>query len=69
MTPETGETKFTPAEYERAYGAYGEWRQKGHVELTCLHCGTGHFQFFEKGNSAEIRCDTPNCVVARIRGI
>lgn len=69
MPPENNEANFSPAEYERAYHAYGEWKQNGHTELTCVHCGRGGFQFSENGNSAEIRCNTPNCVVARIRGI
>ena len=37
--------------------------------MTCQRCGTGHFHFVESGKSLEIRCDTPNCLVERIRGI
>lgn len=69
MASETKQPKFLPVEYERAYDAYGEWKLKGHTELTCLHCGKGRFQFLEIGNSVEIKCETSGCVVARIRGI
>jgi hypothetical protein len=61
--------QFSQAEYERAFEAYGEWKLKGATELTCLHCGTGHFQFIEKGSSVEIRCETPDCLVTGIRGV
>lgn len=69
MASEDKRQKFEIAEYDRAYEAYGEYKTKGHTELTCLHCGHGHFQFKEVGNSVEICCQTPGCVVARIRGI
>jgi len=62
-------SKFTDSEYERGHAAYGEFKAKGHTELTCLRCGNGHFRFLEHNNSLEIRCETPNCLVERIRGI
>ena len=69
MASERKQQKFSTDEYERAYEAYGEWKLKGSTSLICLHCGKGHFQFIEIGNSVEIRCETPNCVVTGIRGI
>ncbi|BFO54906.1 hypothetical protein AVXHC19_17090 [Acidovorax sacchari] len=61
--------KLTYDEYERAHDAYGQFKAQGSSTLTCLRCGTGHFQFVENNNSVEIRCYTPNCLVERIRGI
>jgi hypothetical protein len=69
MASEVKRPKFTDSEYERAHAAYGEFKAKGHSELTCLHCGIGHFHFVENNSSLEIRCDTPNCLVEHIRGI
>lgn len=69
MASEIKHPKFTDAEYERAHAAYDEFKAKGHTELTCLHCGAGHFHFVETPSSLEIRCDTANCFVERIRGI
>jgi hypothetical protein len=65
----TEKKKFSLPEYERAYEAYGDWKMHGKTEMKCLHCGSGHFQFFERGNSVEIRCGTPDCVTTGIRGI
>lgn len=59
MVSEIDETKFSQAEYERAYDAYGEWKQNGKTNLICAHCRKGQFQFIERGSSAEIRCETP----------
>ena len=61
--------KFTDAEYERGHAAYAQFKAQGHSDLSCSRCGTGHFLFVENNNSLEIRCDTPNCLVERIRGI
>lgn len=69
MATKHEKSEFERAEYERAYEAYGEHRAKGSTDLMCLRCGHGHFQFKEIGNSVEIRCDTPGCVVAGVRGI
>lgn len=69
MTSDAKTPKFTDSAYERGYAAYGEFKTKGHSNLTCLHCGSGHFQFMENNTSVEIRCTTPSCLVARIRGI
>jgi hypothetical protein len=61
--------KFSDAEYERAHAAYDEFKSKGRADLTCMKCGTGHFQFIETRSGLEIRCETLNCFVERIRGI
>lgn len=67
--PMTEPSKFSSADYDRAHDAYGEYKTKGSTRLTCLHCGHGQFQFMERGNSVEIRCNTAGCLVERIRGI
>ena len=69
MASEDKHQKFEMAEYDRAYEAYGEYKTKGHTDLTCLRCGHGHFNFKETGSSVESRGESPDCVVARIRGI
>ncbi len=69
MVSEEKQRKFTSVEYDRAHEAYGEYKTFGHTDLTCLHCGSGHFIFIENAHSVEIRCDTPGCIVERIRGI
>jgi len=69
MASELKVPKFTEAEYERAHAAYDEFKVRGKTALMCLRCGTGHFHFIETQSSLEIRCDTPDCFVERIRGI
>jgi hypothetical protein len=69
MATEITPPKFSDAEYKRAHEAYDDFKANGRTELTCLHCGAGHFQFVETPGSLEIRCETPNCFVERIRGI
>lgn len=69
MASDDKQQKFELAEYDRAYEAYGEYKTNGRTDLLCLRCGYGHFNFIEVGTSVEIRCDSPGCVVARVRGI
>ena len=69
MASNEEQQKFEMAEYERAYEAYGEYKTNGHTDLVCLRCEHGHFNFIEIGTSVEIRCGSPGCVVARVRGI
>ena len=69
MATELQRPQFTDEEYERAHAAYDEFKAAGKTELTCLRCGVGRFQFAETPSSLEIRCETPNCFIERIRGI